>query len=673
MATVENERARVARGPYAAWRGRWLTLALAATLALAGLGTTGAGRASGPESQSAAVAQGGRPATIANSGDGVLLRDGPAFGAGVVTALADGTEVALRIDAVDTVLDPDGSTRWWPVAVYGLDGWVAGYFLVGLPGDHEPAAAAPTDIAAATGETVAADAAADETDSVPADGEDVSAPAGDVSAVDPHAATARVADPEGINLRAGPSNDTELLRPLAFGQLVELRIDEADTTADANGTVWWPVRVDGVDGWVVGAFLGPAEGTDEAAPAPSEDAAPAAVAEDQGEPAGTAAFAPGTYAAAAADGGVNIRAEAAPSAEIVGFVSAGDVVQVMDGPASFEASAAGWYLVTADGVTGYADGDLLAAADQPAAPVDGDDTDASDGDAVAQPGPSFAPGDTVSVDTGDGDAANLRETVTTEGAIVGALAPGAVVEVLEGPVTDGDGAVWYRVGDGGVEGWVYGAYLTPAAPAQEPTEELAEEPAATTAPTSAPDPDEPPTAEPTAPPAPEPTDEPAPEPTDEPEPTEPPAPDPTEAPAPPASGLATGSFVYPTNGTISQNYGCSSLPFYPYDPVLGCGFHNGLDIAAPSYTPIVASDGGVVTFAGWCDCGLGYYVEIDHGNGFATVYGHMATQPYVATGQSVAQGETIGPIGSTGASTGPHTHFMVKLNGNTIDPLSVLS
>jgi murein DD-endopeptidase MepM/ murein hydrolase activator NlpD len=69
---------------------------------------------------------------------------------------------------------------------------------------------------------------------------------------------------------------------------------------------------------------------------------------------------------------------------------------------------------------------------------------------------------------------------------------------------------------------------------------------------------------------------------------------------------------------------------------------------------------------------LGYYVKINHGNGFKTVYGHMAEQPWVAGGQAVSQGEVIGPMGSTGNSTGPHVHFIVELNGATVDPSAYL-
>jgi hypothetical protein len=92
----------------------------------------------------------------------------------------------------------------------------------------------------------------------------------------------------------------------------------------------------------------------------------------------------------------------------------------------------------------------------------------------------------------------------------------------------------------------------------------------------------------------------------------------------------------------------------------------------PHLRPILASAAGTVLFSGWCDCGLGYYVELDHGNGVTTIYGHMASQPFVSAGQQVAQGETIGPMGSTGLSTGPHVHFMLQINGVSQDPARYL-
>ena len=65
-------------------------------------------------------------------------------------------------------------------------------------------------------------------------------------------------------------------------------------------------------------------------------------------------------------------------------------------------------------------------------------------------------------------------------------------------------------------------------------------------------------------------------------------------------------------------------------------------------------------------------MKIDHGNGFKTLYGHMAELPWVSAGDAVAKGDVIGPVGSTGASTGPHVHFIVQLNGVAQDPLAYL-
>jgi murein DD-endopeptidase MepM/ murein hydrolase activator NlpD len=137
----------------------------------------------------------------------------------------------------------------------------------------------------------------------------------------------------------------------------------------------------------------------------------------------------------------------------------------------------------------------------------------------------------------------------------------------------------------------------------------------------------------------------------------------------PATNEADAQFIHPlASYTRTQGFGCSSLGFYSYNAEWGCAVHNGLDLAAPSGTAILASADGSVVAAGWCNCGLGYYVEIDHGNGYHTLYGHMASQPYVSVGQQVTQGETIGPVGSTGISTGPHVHFMIRIDGDAVNP-----
>ena len=101
-------------------------------------------------------------------------------------------------------------------------------------------------------------------------------------------------------------------------------------------------------------------------------------------------------------------------------------------------------------------------------------------------------------------------------------------------------------------------------------------------------------------------------------------------------------------------------------------YHNGLDIAASGYLPSLYACGkGTVTRAGWDPWGLGLHVRIDHGNGFETVYGHMSRVD-VGYGQTVGQGQQIGIMGSTGRSTGPHVHFIVRYNGVAQNPLNYI-
>lgn len=143
------------------------------------------------------------------------------------------------------------------------------------------------------------------------------------------------------------------------------------------------------------------------------------------------------------------------------------------------------------------------------------------------------------------------------------------------------------------------------------------------------------------------------------------------APAPGAGGAATGRFIWPTSGVITQYFGPTSFALEP--PYAGYAhFHQGLDIANGFGTPIVAADGGTVIYAGWSSSGLGNAVAIDHGNGLITWYGHMGSRPAVSVGQRVSRGQYLGPMGSTGASTGSHVHFAMLKNGVYVDPLSYL-
>ncbi|MFH1899121.1 MAG: M23 family metallopeptidase [Patescibacteria group bacterium] len=101
-------------------------------------------------------------------------------------------------------------------------------------------------------------------------------------------------------------------------------------------------------------------------------------------------------------------------------------------------------------------------------------------------------------------------------------------------------------------------------------------------------------------------------------------------------------------------------------------YHNGVDIATPTRTtmpPLLACSNGKVVRAGWDPFGLGLNVRIDHGNGYETIYGHMSRID-VSYGEKVGRGDQIGLMGSTGRSSGPHVHFMVRYNGVPQNPLN---
>ncbi|MCB1518060.1 MAG: M23 family metallopeptidase [Hyphomicrobiaceae bacterium] len=99
--------------------------------------------------------------------------------------------------------------------------------------------------------------------------------------------------------------------------------------------------------------------------------------------------------------------------------------------------------------------------------------------------------------------------------------------------------------------------------------------------------------------------------------------------------------------------------------------HAGVDLAAPTGTPIYASGDGIIERAQWVS-GYGRYIKIKHVNGYETAYGHMSRfADGMEPGVRVHQGQIIGYVGSTGYSTGPHLHFEIRINGNPVDPLSV--
>jgi murein DD-endopeptidase MepM/ murein hydrolase activator NlpD len=397
---------------------------------------------------------------------------------------------------------------------------------------------------------------------------------------------------DGVNVRAEPGVDSEIVISVPDGNIVDLRVDTVRTVTTDDGIRWWPISIWGVDGWVAGMYLAPVDG--ETSSDTSSDSS-----DDAAAPSGDPGWAAGDYVASTTDF-LAMRAGPGTKESRIAWLGKGDVVQIVDGP--FYNGSSDWWLITDGSINAYVFGGYLKTASE------------LDLEAPAADAPAFAVGDTLGVMLGSGGA-NVRNKARASSEKIGSLNEGAIVTVVDGPTYDSAGGAWYLVDLGDdTRGYVTGEVFEEIAPEDLPAQE----------------------------------------------------------PAKPATG-PTGTYHYPlAEYTFTQGYGCTIYEFEPYNATLGCPYHNGIDLAAPLGTPMLASDGGTVKYAGWCDCGLGLYVEIDHLNGTSTVYGHM-NAVYVQTGQDVNQGEVIGEVGSTGMSTGPHVHFMLKFGDNTVDPLGYLT
>ena len=125
-----------------------------------------------------------------------------------------------------------------------------------------------------------------------------------------------------------------------------------------------------------------------------------------------------------------------------------------------------------------------------------------------------------------------------------------------------------------------------------------------------------------------------------------------------------GKYVWPCPGysRVSSGYGNRVCPFH------GQEFHDGIDLAAASGTPILAFGPGTVTMSGW-NGGYGNYISIDHGGGLMSFYGHCSAL-YVSKGATVKAGQKIAAVGTTGSSTGNHLHFGMHKNGSPVNPQS---
>ena len=499
-------------------------------------------------------------------------------------------------------------------------------------------------------------------------------------------------DGQGLRIRTGPSTGAEAIATLGDGDVVTI-VDGPVYDGDSNG--WYLVSDGSFQGYGFAGFLqGAATSSASVASAPA-----ASPSTDSNLGFDTPSFSAGQSATVQTDDGGGLRMRSGPSvdSEVVLSLADGDSVEIINGP-YFDASQNGWYAVSSDGASGFVFAGFLAGGSAPVAPGP-----ATSSGYLGYDTPDFADGQSVKVLTDDGGGLRVRAEAATTGQQLATLGDGDVVTIISGPWFDAASNGWYLVTDGSFEGYAFAGFLTSTGTTSRSSSTSRSAPPASNASNA--------TARFTS--------------GDSVRATEAVnirsgasissarngslatgvTVEVIDGPYFDADGddwyfvrgdglegfamgefLTTASsaassqspatarpFIYPVSGyTFTQAFGCSPYAFEPYNASLGCNYHNGIDLAASSYTPIVAAAAGTVTAAGWCDCGLGYYVTIDHGNGYSTTYGHMAEQPYVSVGQQVSQGETIGPVGSTGLSTGPHVHFVVERNGVDIDPLGVL-
>lgn len=133
------------------------------------------------------------------------------------------------------------------------------------------------------------------------------------------------------------------------------------------------------------------------------------------------------------------------------------------------------------------------------------------------------------------------------------------------------------------------------------------------------------------------------------------------------STLNTWVFPCPSITYVSSEFGYRESP-----GGIGSTNHKGVDMAAPANSRVLAVAAGTVVASGYGFNGEGNYAEIDHGNGIHTIYMHLIASPVVKKGSTVKAGQVIGYVGMTGAATGYHLHFGVKVNGTYVNPWNYL-
>jgi len=122
------------------------------------------------------------------------------------------------------------------------------------------------------------------------------------------------------------------------------------------------------------------------------------------------------------------------------------------------------------------------------------------------------------------------------------------------------------------------------------------------------------------------------------------------------------------SGALMGGFGSRMNPFSDEG---GREFHPGVDISAPTGTPVKATGSGIVIESQYTTGGYGRLVVIDHGGGYRTCYAHLSRLS-VQVGQEVHRGETVGLVGSSGRTTAPHLHYEVRIGGNPVNPYNFM-
>lgn len=595
-----------------------------------------------------------------DDGGGLSLRLEPSTSAEKLSAAADGSSLTI----VSGPYTDNAGNGWYLVTNGPLRAYAyAGFLTAGTTGSSPSTSAAPASSSSLGHETPQF-----------SEGQHV---------------VVQTDDGGGLALRLEPSTSAEKLS--AAGDGASLTIVQGPVYDD-SGNGWYLVTNGSLRAYAYAGFL--AAGGSSAAS--SGESASSSSSGNLGF--STPQFSEGQTVIVQTDdgGGLSLRMEPSLTSEKLVALKDGSSLRVVLGPVNDDAGN-GWYLVTDGAIRAYAFAGFLNASSATSNSSSSSSSSASTNESLGFDTPQFSEGQTVAVQTDTGGGLSLRMEPKTGSEQLAALKEGATVSVVQGPVFDNAGNGWYLVNNGSIRAYAYAGFLVASSSSSASSASSSSSTSGNSAAASFAIGDSATTSSVTnvrngatvngaltgsfrgG---------------DIVEITDGPFYDRNSEPwyyivgdsvqgfvkgeflvaaTVPAAESPSATFIYPlTKYTFTQDYGCSSLSFYSYNAAWGCRVHNGIDLSAPFGTPIQAAGAGTVVESGWCDCGLGYYVKIDHGNGLATYYGHMQSMPYVSVGQSVSQGETIGPIGSTGLSTGPHIHFMVQKNGVTVDPMDYL-